>query len=178
MSSACSPHLRARAKSPRRRCSRASQSSEPATSAWTGPRTWRSRASIFSATANYQVSAPFTLSGRYAAKWNVASDNVLSSSATTQMAAGRAMWDLTRRWDFGVSAGSIYNMKLGSRQYGLGAETGYRIMSNVWLSAGYNLAGFKDDDLTGEDITRRGAFIRMRFKFDENIFAPRDKSRQ
>jgi len=43
---------------------------------------------------------------------------------------------------------------------------------------GYNVTGFKDDDLTGENVTRRGAFVRMRFKFDENTFAPKGEAKQ
>jgi hypothetical protein len=132
---------------------------------------------IFSTTANYQVSAPFTLSGRYAAKWNIASDSTLSSSAMTQMLGGRATWDLTRKWDFGVAASTKYSLGFASQQYGLGAEIGYQLIGNLWVSTGYNIVGFRDDDLTGENVTRKGAFIRMRFKFDENIFAPRSESK-
>jgi hypothetical protein len=35
--------------------------------------------------------------------------------------------------------------------------------------------GFRNQDLAGEDITRRGPFIRLRFKFDENILSFREK---
>ena len=59
----------------------------------------------------------------------------------------------------------------------MGVETGYQLIGNMWVSVGYNLVGFKDADLSGEDITRRGAFIRMRFKFDESIFKAQEKSR-
>jgi len=130
---------------------------------------------IFSTTANYQVSAPFTLSGRYAAKLSMSRDNALSSSATTQLVGGRAMWDLTKKWDMGVAASTTYSVGYASKQYGMGFETGYRLISNLWISTGYNVIGYQNADLTGEDVTRRGAFIRMRFKFDENIFAPREK---
>lgn len=133
----------------------------------------KSKIGIFSATANYQVSAPFTISGRYAAKRNLDTSSGLSSSAVTQLAAGRGTWDLGKRWDVGLSTSSIYSLSTSSRQYGAGAEIGYRIMGNMWVSTGYNVLGFRDDDLTGENVTRRGAFVRMRFKFDENIFAPR-----
>jgi uncharacterized repeat protein (TIGR01451 family) len=132
---------------------------------------------IFATTANYQVSAPFTLSGRYAAKWNIASDNAVSSTATTQLLGGRATYDLTRKWDLGVATSTIYSVGFTSRQYGLGFETGYQVIGNMWLSTGYNLVGFKDSDLAGEDITRRGAFLRMRFKFDENIFSPKSENK-
>ena len=133
----------------------------------------RTTVGIFAATANYQISAPFTLSGRYAAKWSISGDNILASSANTQLLGGRATWDLTRKLDLGVATSTTYSLGVSSRQYGLGAEIGYQLFGNLWLSTGYNLAGFRNPDLTGEDITRKGAFIRMRFKFDENIFAPK-----
>jgi hypothetical protein len=135
------------------------------------------RIGIFSTTANYQLTAPLTLSGRYAARWNVAGGNGLASSSLVQMAAGRATYEFNRHWDVGAVASALYGNSLGSAQYGLGAETGYLVMRNTWLSVGYNLMGFRDPVLTGEDITRRGFFIRLRFKFDENIFAPKHEAR-
>ena len=135
------------------------------------------RLGILATTANYQMAAPFTLSGRYAIKWNVAGSSSgisgLTSSAATQLAGGRATWDLTRKMDFGVAVSSLSSLGLSSKQYGMGVETGYQLVSNIWLSAGYNLVGFKDADLAGEDITRCGAFVRLRFKFDENLFKPK-----
>lgn len=128
---------------------------------------------VFSTTANYQVTAPLTLSGRYAARWSLLGDNALTSSALMQMAAGRLTYDLTPRWDLGIVTSTLYGDSLASARYGLGGEIGYRLMGNTWVSGGYNLMGFRDPVLTGEDITRRGFFIRLRFKFDENIFSPR-----
>jgi len=61
-----------------------------------------------------------------------------------------------------------------SRQYGLGLEVGYLLTSNLWLSAGYNFFGFKDDDLAGTDYTNRGVYVRLRYKFDEDVFAGKD----
>ncbi len=133
----------------------------------------RSTVGIFSTTANYQVSAPFTLSARYAAKWTISNDSILTSSALTQLAGGRATWDITRKLDFGIAASSTYSAGFATRQYGMGFETGYQLVGNLWISTGYNLVGFRNADLAGEDITRRGAFIRLRFKFDESIFAPK-----
>jgi len=136
------------------------------------------RIGVFATTANYQVTAPFTLSARYAARWNLFGDSGLSSSSLVQMAAGRATYELNRHWDIGAVASTLYGNSLGAARYGLGAETGYLVMRNTWVSVGYNLFGFRDPVLTGEDITRRGFFIRLRFKFDENIFSPKHEARQ
>jgi hypothetical protein len=58
----------------------------------------------------------------------------------------------------------------GSRQYGVGVEGGRQVMRNLWLALGYNVLGYRSGDLAGDDSTRRGAYVRLRFKFDENLF--------
>ena len=40
-------------------------------------------------------------------------------------------------------------------------------MKDLWVSAGYNFVGLKDRDLTANEYTSKGAYIRLRFKFDE-----------
>jgi uncharacterized repeat protein (TIGR01451 family) len=132
---------------------------------------------IFSVAANYQVAAPLTFSGRYAAKWNIANESILSSSATTQLVGGRVTYDLGKKMDVGIATSTTYSLGFAARQYGMGFETGYKVVQNLWISTGYNLVGFRNPDLTGEDITRRGAFIRLRFKFDENILSFRDRTK-
>ena len=85
----------------------------------------------------------------------------------------RVLYDITERWDFGVQASGLFSS--GGRQYGLGLETGYAIVDNLWASVGYNFIGFSDDDLVESDYTRRGIYLRLRFKFDEKLFRGRDR---
>ena len=56
----------------------------------------------------------------------------------------------------------------------MGIEGGYLIKENLWMSLGYNFAGFSDRDLTGTDYTNRGVYVRLRYKFDEDLFAGDD----
>ena len=41
----------------------------------------------------------------------------------------------------------------------------------MWATIGYNFAGFKEDEFS-EDVTRKGLFFRLRYKFDENDRCP------
>ena len=51
-------------------------------------------------------------------------------------------------------------------------EAGYLLQQNLWLSFGVNASGFAGDaDLVGYEYTRRGAYLRLRFKFDEKLFS-------
>jgi hypothetical protein len=40
----------------------------------------------------------------------------------------------------------------------------------LWLSVGYNWLNYTDADLVGTDFTVDGAYLRLRFKFDEDLF--------
>ena len=60
-----------------------------------------------------------------------------------------------------------------SKYYGVGLELGFMVMENLWLSAGYNVFGYSDKDLTAGEYTNKGAFVRLRYKFDEDLFTPK-----
>jgi hypothetical protein len=46
-------------------------------------------------------------------------------------------------------------------------EFGYQVAKDLWISAGYNFVGLHDRELTANEYTSKGAYIRLRFKFDE-----------
>jgi hypothetical protein len=127
--------------------------------------------------ANYKPVRYLTLSGQLAAKWvsEILGDSLgtVQDSFRAQLVSTRVLYDITERWDAGVS-GSLLRAGTGARQYGLGLEVGRVLMDNLWLSAGYNLVGFSDRDLIDTDYTRRGFYLRLRYKFDEKLFGGRD----
>jgi len=125
---------------------------------------------ILSLHANYQPRRPFTLSGRYAAKLANDHSNGLVTKTNAQLLSGRAIWEFAPRWDLGFQVSTLLGQGTQKRQYGLGLEVGYMITDNLWVAGGYNVFGFKDDDLVAGDYTNKGAYIRLRYKFDEELF--------
>jgi hypothetical protein len=83
---------------------------------------------------------------------------------------GRLTRDLGRDWDCGVTGSVLAGRRIAQRQYGLGAEAGRLLPGGAWLSLGFNRFGYADDELTGEEWTRTGGYLRMRVKFDETFF--------
>jgi hypothetical protein len=83
---------------------------------------------------------------------------------------GRLMRDFGRDWDASVTASVRTGAAISDRQYGLGLEVGRQLPGGMWLSAGFNRFGYRDDELTAEEWTRTGGFIRMRARFDESLF--------
>jgi hypothetical protein len=137
---------------------------------------------IFSAHAIYHPSRPWWLSGRVAGKVRDdefgPADGNARDKYTAWLLGARLIYDISENWDAGVLFSTLQGKQTGqtgnSRQYAYGLEVGRLLHQNLWLSAGYNWSGFSDDDLVGTDYTNGGAFIRLRFKFDENLFRSDD----
>ncbi|WP_025646627.1 MULTISPECIES: DUF11 domain-containing protein [unclassified Psychrobacter] len=138
--------------------------------------TYQKDAIIWSWNGNYHPTRPLTLSGRYAGKYTKFSADGISSDNTAHALYGRGLYDLTERWDIGLQAGTYWNEQADDMSYMLGAEVGYSPMTNLWLSLGYNFMGFEDDDIAYDDTTQQGAYFRLRFKFDEDLFKGNDTS--
>ncbi len=125
----------------------------------------RRTAHVLSSHVNFQPNRDWVLSGRYAFKGVLEDSYGLDSSYVGHLVSGRVTYDITERWDAGLMVSTLWDR--GSRQYGVGAELGYLITSNLWFSGGYNLQGYSDEDFEDADYTRQGPYVRLRFKFDE-----------
>ncbi|HET6395583.1 MAG TPA: hypothetical protein VFF91_01960 [Pseudoxanthomonas sp.] len=141
----------------------------------------RTRAHIVSMHADWHPSRPWWLTGRVAGKWQEdrfahADGSYVDSRFRAVLLSGRAVYDVTENWDVGVMA-STFRGQDGANQYAYGVEIGRLLRQNLWLSAGYNWTGFEGDrDLSGYEYTQQGFYLRLRFKFDEDLFR-RDEPR-
>lgn len=134
------------------------------------------RAWIVSTHADWHPSRPWWLTGRIAAKWqDDRFENGVRSGFRTGLLAGRVVYDVTEKWDVGLLAAAQFSQR-GAVQEAYGVEVGCLLRQNLWLSAGLNFDGFRGDaDLVGYEYTRSGAYLRLRMKFDETLFASRDR---
>lgn len=124
---------------------------------------------IASLHSNYHPVRRLTLSGHYAGKYNELTMDGITSDSTSQVLSARAMYDINERWDAGIQAGTMWSDN-DSRNYLIGAEVGYTPMANLWVSAGYNFKGYHDDDIASGSDNQQGAYVRLRYKFDEDLF--------
>ena len=133
------------------------------------------RAHIVSLHGDYHPSRPWWFNGRAAAKINT--DKTLPSGQqgySAYLLGGRATYDVTEKWDLGVMTSFLYSPQGSSKQWAQGAEVGYLVQTNLWLSLGVNWRGFSDRELTGSDYTNRGVYVRLRFKFDGDLLKGKD----
>ncbi|MDZ4358451.1 MAG: OmpA family protein, partial [Variovorax sp.] len=126
----------------------------------------KTSADIVSAHLNYNPEPGKAVMARYAFKLSRADDGMLASKYWAHLVQARFTQDINQDWDVGVQAGLLYG-KGGALQKTLGVEVGYQVQKNMWVSAGYNFVGLNDRDLTANEYTSKGAYVRLRFKFDE-----------
>jgi hypothetical protein len=124
---------------------------------------------IFSTHMDYQYAEHTIIRGQYSAK--LAEETAIDGKFNTraQLVGGRITRDLGSRFDAGMHVRALVSESFSTGQGGVGAEVGFLMVNNLWLSAGYNVMGFRDDDLAADEYTRRGAYLRMRFKYDESL---------
>ena len=128
------------------------------------------KVAILTVGANYQPTSKTVVSARFASKLSNDITNVSDSTLDGHMTTVRATYDVGSRWDVGVDSSALISDHFKNIQYANGVEVGFMLRKNLWVSGGYNLTGFYDRDLTGDETTRRGPFVRLRFKFDESLF--------
>ncbi|MFC1859203.1 hypothetical protein ACFL9U_14430, partial [Thermodesulfobacteriota bacterium] len=125
---------------------------------------FRTDAFIPSVEGIFQANKRLQFIGKYAGKW-VFDD---SFDAYTDLVSGRILYDINDRFDVGVEYRLLTSYAADNYYHGGSAEIGYRLIKNLWLSLGYSFDDF-DADLSGDSYRGYGPYLKLRFKFDENI---------
>ncbi len=130
-----------------------------------------SRAWTFAAQAAYKaVNERFaTPSGEVNASGAVIAQLGNASTWHGTLLSGRAIWDLTERFD--VSVYGSWQAAQGANVTGIGAELGLRAMDNLWLSLGFTQGRFSDVDAFSSNQSWKSWHLRLRYKFDEKSFS-------
>ncbi len=134
------------------------------------------RAHIVSLHANHHPSRPWWFSGRLAMKSSTDNNLLRDQTYNAWLVGGRATYDFSENWDIGVMASMMGSPTGNAKQHAAGLEVGYLVRQDLWLSLGANWTGFSDRDLTAGEYTNRGVYLRLRFKFDENLLRGDNKT--
>ena len=130
---------------------------------------------IVSVLADWHPDRSWWLTGRVAGKSAAETfDGVAAPRYSAALVSGRAVYDVNERFDLGALLGYMYSPQGNARQTAYGAEVGYILQSNLRVAVGYNVTGFSDRDMSASDYTAQGLYLRLRFKFDENLLGAGD----
>ncbi|WP_246524694.1 hypothetical protein [Sphingobium phenoxybenzoativorans] len=75
--------------------------------------------------------------------------------------------DIGRHFDVGFSGSMQHAWKDGAKSFSFGPSAGVSPAQNVWITAGYNISGYRDRDFEADRYTRQGPYVTMRMKFDQ-----------
>ncbi|MEG3084150.1 hypothetical protein U1707_10900 [Sphingomonas sp. PB2P12] len=75
--------------------------------------------------------------------------------------------DVGTRFDVGVSGSVQHAWQRGAWSWSGGPSVGVSPAQNMWISAGYNVSGYRDRDFEDDRYTRQGPYVTMRLKFDQ-----------
>ncbi len=117
---------------------------------------------------NAQASERVQLSFNHGLKYFAFSADGSDLSGVTELAGLEARYDVTGKIDIGVHAEALYSWNSGAMQYSYGPSIGASPAKNVWLSLGWNISGFSDDDFAAADYSASGPYLKLRIKFDQH----------
>ena len=132
------------------------------------PRNQRA-AHILSTHADYHPSRPWWWTGRFAAKSVREDIAAVRDSYSAFLLGGRVVLDFAEKWSGSFMTSVLWSPRGNSRQWAQGVELGYQVQTNLLLALGVNWSGFQDRDLSASDYTRKGVYLRLRWKFDEDL---------
>jgi hypothetical protein len=127
--------------------------------------TWRL---INNLNVNWQLDQKTQISFLYGAKYVSETIDDDDYSGFTDLLGLEGRYDLTKKWDIGLTGKALHSWQAAQTLYSAGASVGFNLVKNAWISAGYNVAGFTDRDFSAADFTARGPFVKFRFKFDQS----------
>ena len=99
-----------------------------------------------------------------------ATEKLSNDTIAAQFFSGRLVKEISPRTELSFIISTLTGSNPDSSQYGLGLEVSYVLSRNLLMSAGYNFFDLRDEDLLANGEGRRGAYLRMRLKFDEDSF--------
>lgn len=91
-----------------------------------------------------------------------------TAAGWTNLIGGQLRHDLSPDWDVGFTASALHTALTGTTDYAFGPTVGFKPHDNVWLSVGYNLEGFIDEDFQAAEYSREGFYLKVRAKFDQD----------
>lgn len=137
---------------------------EDTSSAGGEQRSWRL---INNFNANRRLDASSQLSLQYAFKYVRAEFGAQDFTGYTDLIGVDFRKGFKDKWDAGLHTSTLHAWRSKVVDYGFGADVGYNVRDNLWLTLGYNIAGFHDADFTAARYTAQGPYLRISIKADQ-----------
>lgn len=128
-------------------------------------KTWRL---INNFNANRRFSVKTQMSLQYAFKYVRSDFDSVGYTGYTDLIGFDLRRGMRGRFDAGINTSIYHSYESRVVDYGFGLDVGYNFASNMWVTLGYNIAGFHDGDFTEARYTAQGPFLRFSMKADQH----------
>lgn len=118
-------------------------------------------------TSNIMVRENLELSVNHGIKYVSEDFSFGRETSLINLVGAETRFDVSHYIDLGLT-GSILVDDAGSQRYSYGPSLGFAPADNIWMTLGYNFAGFEDADFTAAEQSRKGVYMKLRLKFDEH----------
>jgi uncharacterized repeat protein (TIGR01451 family) len=120
--------------------------------------------------ANWQLNPQLQVGLQYGVRYVASTFEGDKYDGVSDIAGFDARRQLTRRFDLGLHAAALHSWESNVMDYSVGFDVGTTIARNLWVSLGYNFAGFRDDDFSASRHTAQGPYLKIRIKADQDTF--------
>ncbi len=110
---------------------------------------------------NRRLSGNSQLSLQYAAKYVKSDFDGFTIDGYSDLLGVDYRRGFKDRWEISAQASVYQSHRAGTADYGTGLALGYGLTDDMWLSVGYNLSGYSDDDFAAARYTASGPFLRI-----------------
>ncbi|MFZ5561378.1 MAG: OmpA family protein [Pseudomonadota bacterium] len=104
----------------------------------------------------------------YGAKYVLDSFDGAEYDGYTDLLGLEVRHDLRTWLDLGLQASSLNSWSRQAHAYSFGPQVGVAPVANGWITLGWNLRGFRDNDFDAARYTAEGPYLQLRFKFDQH----------
>ncbi|MDF3019016.1 MAG: conserved repeat domain [Steroidobacteraceae bacterium] len=120
--------------------------------------------------ANWQLNSDLQLGLQYGIRYVSSTFEGDKYDGLSDIAGVDMRRQLTRRFDLGAHVAALHSWESAVMDYSAGFDVGMTFAKNVWISLGYNFAGFRDDDFSASRHTAQGPYLKIRIKADQDTF--------
>ena len=131
----------------------------------------RNRKAVNNINLNYTIDDQQQLATHLGIKYTLDNIDGEEYQGFTNLLGFQYIYDLHERIDLSLHGDILYSSNSDNYRYSLGPSAGFNVYKNLWLSVGYNIDGFEDEDFSQSEYTASGPYLKMRFKFDKNTLS-------
>lgn len=128
----------------------------------------RSRKGVNNLNVNYTMDNVHQFGAHWGIKYTLDNFDGEEYDGVTQLVGFQYRYDWTPKLDLSLHGDILYSSNSDNYKYSLGPSVGVNVYKNMWLSVGYNVDGFEDEDFTSSEYTANGPYVKLRLKFDAN----------